>query len=617
VHTFRLHNEASWVQFRQYGAVPPACNRGRHLPALSMCGPRMGKEDQMRTQEMRTQEMRTQEMRIQGMRTQGVLASRKKPPIMPCGPRRSRSSEPKDEAPFPLRVTRVVTATLPSSLVARRVAVEDPPPEFSPPLPEQLPDPPMMTSSCRQTQGPPSRPLNPGAPPHDLGLTPEQREAKLRRVQRIRERVVHQRVPLLTDDRKLAVQMPGVCYHSDAPVEEEQPSRGRGGPAKHHSSVTRYQREDGRPVSPDRRHGDRSRSSRAQWFLSTNQWQGFIPLHSQGAEPLCDQEVADIICRPDQTELASGAADASSSSSSSPSSTSSSSHVSHLSLEKMKENHALFYQIACDVSISDTDAPPGDHNGNHGNEDAERLGRPREGGPVSGRRVGEPLGLLAPSDGFTGPPAPSKPGGEPEETPPLSPQVLPDTTSSSSSSSSSSPQQDLLHHHIPGEKRRFRGKQEEEEEDASHLWDLPGVTKTSEELEILEEVKRDQEAEHRDQQEVKMKRDQEEVKMERHQEEVKMERHQEEVKMKRHQEEMKMERHQEEVNRDQQEVKMERHQEEVNRDQQEVQRRQEQTRMFRKSSSLSDSRETLPGDITVLRGAGLGSTRVTVLRTSL
>lgn len=42
------------------------------------------------------------------------------------------------QAPFPLRVTRVVTAVLPSSLMARRVAVEDPPPELSNPLPEQI-----------------------------------------------------------------------------------------------------------------------------------------------------------------------------------------------------------------------------------------------------------------------------------------------------------------------------------------------------------------------------------------------------------------------------------------------------------------------------------------------
>ncbi|KAF3853507.1 hypothetical protein F7725_014195 [Dissostichus mawsoni] len=44
-----------------------------------------------------------------------------------------------ERAPFPIRVTRVVTAVLPSSLVARRVSVEDPPPELDNPLPEQIP----------------------------------------------------------------------------------------------------------------------------------------------------------------------------------------------------------------------------------------------------------------------------------------------------------------------------------------------------------------------------------------------------------------------------------------------------------------------------------------------
>lgn len=42
------------------------------------------------------------------------------------------------QPPFPLRVTRVVTAVLPSSLVARRVSVEDPPAELINPLPEQI-----------------------------------------------------------------------------------------------------------------------------------------------------------------------------------------------------------------------------------------------------------------------------------------------------------------------------------------------------------------------------------------------------------------------------------------------------------------------------------------------
>ncbi|XP_056433487.1 pleckstrin homology domain-containing family A member 4 isoform X3 [Gadus chalcogrammus] len=605
-------------------------------------GARMGEEEQMRTKEK--------------------PASRKKPPIMPCGPRRSRSSEPRDETPFPLRVTRVVTATLPSSLVARRVAVDDPPPELSPPLPEQIPDPrpsPRPPSGLdyvparhrvvswesppRQTedgardggptadtlaQGPPSRPLNPGQT-HDLALTPEQREAKLRRVQRIRERVVRsavressttpvhlsdKEVPLLTDDRKLAGQTPGVRCHSDGSAErrggaaeekEAEPrsrlpppaGRGTNGSVKHSSSVTWYQREDGRQVSPDRRRGDdRSQSSRAQWFLSTNQWQGFIPLQSQGAEPLCDQEVADITGRPEKPEEpVSDAGDATSSSSSS----SSSSHVSHLSLEKMKENHALFYQIACDVSISDTDVTPGDHNGNdvndrsdqnvrsdrNNNNDAESSEEPPgEGVPVSEGQSGTTrrawdalfhgISLPAPSDWFSSSPSLSKQGGDPEELriqeelEALAPEVLPEVSCSSSSSStsssstsSSSSQQDVLHH-LKGE-GRGDGAEKGKEEEAPRLGDEPGgVTKASEEVVILEEVKREQEA---------VKRDQDEGK----------------------------------------------------KGQEGRKRNQEQTRVFRKSSSLSDSREAIPGDsgfgdvTTVLRGAGFGNTRVTVLRTSL
>lgn len=40
---------------------------------------------------------------------------------------------------MPLRVTRVITATLPSALVAHRVSVQDPPLELVNPLPEQIP----------------------------------------------------------------------------------------------------------------------------------------------------------------------------------------------------------------------------------------------------------------------------------------------------------------------------------------------------------------------------------------------------------------------------------------------------------------------------------------------
>ncbi|XP_078793486.1 pleckstrin homology domain-containing family A member 7 isoform X12 [Oryzias latipes] len=61
-----------------------------------------------------------------------------KPPL-PNQSIQSQSSQANGEPPFPLRVTRVVTAVLPSSLVARRVSVEDPPAELHTSLPEQIP----------------------------------------------------------------------------------------------------------------------------------------------------------------------------------------------------------------------------------------------------------------------------------------------------------------------------------------------------------------------------------------------------------------------------------------------------------------------------------------------
>lgn len=65
------------------------------------------------------------------------------------------------QPPFPLRVTRVVTAVLPSSLVARRVSVEDPPAELNPPLPEQIPSEvqPRPAEQSKRTSGKPPRRL--------------------------------------------------------------------------------------------------------------------------------------------------------------------------------------------------------------------------------------------------------------------------------------------------------------------------------------------------------------------------------------------------------------------------------------------------------------------------
>ncbi|XP_023695613.1 pleckstrin homology domain-containing family A member 4 isoform X3 [Paramormyrops kingsleyae] len=49
-----------------------------------------------------------------------------------------RSSPPREEPPLPIRVTRVYTAVLPSTLIARRVSVEDPPSELVNPFPQQI-----------------------------------------------------------------------------------------------------------------------------------------------------------------------------------------------------------------------------------------------------------------------------------------------------------------------------------------------------------------------------------------------------------------------------------------------------------------------------------------------
>ncbi|XP_078147019.1 uncharacterized protein LOC144542985 [Centroberyx gerrardi] len=143
----------------------------------------------------------------------------------------------------------------------------------------------------------------------------------------------------------------------------------------HISSMTVYQREgvkgftsckDGREEELEEPPTDNAESSfsstnlRTKWFLSTNQWQGFIPLQVHGIEPLSDEEIANInsqpVCHDEVTD-----------------SNEMSPTVSQ-SLEKMKENHSLFYKIACDISISDSDITRND-----GNSNAQTSSRPEEG----------------------------------------------------------------------------------------------------------------------------------------------------------------------------------------------------------------------------------------------
>lgn len=133
----------------------------------------------------------------------------------------------------------------------------------------------------------------------------------------------------------------------------------------HISSMTVYQKDGGKgftsckdgerqeldaPAADDDESNFSSSDLRAKWFLSTNQWHGIIPLQIPAIDTLCNEEVSDSdnqpACPDDGNE-----------------SNEMSATVSQ-SLEKMKENHSLFYKIACDISISDTDITRNDGNSN-------------------------------------------------------------------------------------------------------------------------------------------------------------------------------------------------------------------------------------------------------------
>ncbi|XP_071319293.1 pleckstrin homology domain-containing family A member 4 isoform X2 [Trachinotus anak] len=518
--------------------VDPAHRRGNSQPdLLNVKAPRDASESQPGskwilpdTANQSTKKMKmSEEEQIERMkRNQERLTNRKKPP-MPTPGAQSQSSETQEEAPFPLRVTRVVTAVLPSSLVARRVSVEDPPAELDTPLPEQIPpemqqrlaeqskkmsnkpprrlllespdqnrslaemqqDQPVKRTSRQQHLGAlrssrkDSRPdmsradatetsrnqardyaglgngresldtrveerptalLTPSMDP-DPCLTPEQREAKLRRVERIRERVIrsavresvstHNQQPIRGEGQEVHQVPPDTAKKQRMKLDHEnQPSfagcgsyednprspaelelssetsqdederdgavkksksqvsfgdktqhkdhSGRAGVAKskikrpaspyHISSMIVYQKDGGKgfvsckdeeekkleePSADDNETNSLSSDLRAKWFLSTNQWQGFIPLQIPGLDSLCSEEVTDIEQQPACTDDMTDSGEMSS--------------TVCESLEKMKENHSLFYKIACDISISDTDITKND-----GNTDAQTSCGPEE-----------------------------------------------------------------------------------------------------------------------------------------------------------------------------------------------------------------------------------------------
>uniref|UniRef100_A0A3B3IJH9 PH domain-containing protein n=1 Tax=Oryzias latipes TaxID=8090 RepID=A0A3B3IJH9_ORYLA len=416
-----------------------------------------------------------------------------KPPL-PNQSIQSQSSQANGEPPFPLRVTRVVTAVLPSSLVARRVSVEDPPAELHTSLPEQIPpemqkklpeqskklldkpsrqllleglDPirpsdetqqghPVRKTSRKQPQGGsrgfkmesllemskaegieasstqtqdlrgleekvlnaeelPSAPTTHNMDPN-FNLNPEQRDAKLRRVERIRERVMRSaaREKATTDDQhstrrqekgllqvlpdksklqtkaehkglRSSDENSSLCEEvqfldaksQDNDKEHQEVNNsgnrtqrsGKKGVAKtkterqpspcHISSMTVYQEDGGKGFKgyneqknqnefpeDDNEFDVRSSGLRAKWFLSTKQWHGFTPLQVSPLETVPSEENADSETQAtslDDTTDSNGMSSA----------------VSE-SLEKMKDNLSLFYKIACDISISDSDITKSD-----------------------------------------------------------------------------------------------------------------------------------------------------------------------------------------------------------------------------------------------------------------
>lgn len=115
--------------------------------------------------------------------------------------------------------------------------------------------------------------------------------------------------------------------------------------------MTVYQEDGGKGFRPnqtgypddDNDYDARSSDLRAKWFLSTKQWQGFIPLQISPSETLPSDDSESQTTSLDDTADSNGMSSA----------------VSE-SLEKMKENHSLFYKIACDISISDSDITKSD-----------------------------------------------------------------------------------------------------------------------------------------------------------------------------------------------------------------------------------------------------------------
>ncbi|XP_036436677.1 uncharacterized protein si:ch211-234p6.5 isoform X2 [Colossoma macropomum] len=244
-----------------------------------------------------------------------------------------------DGQPSPLRVLRVVSAVLPSSLTARRVCVQDPPPELIPPLPEQI-------YTLTTAPGARMTPTNTN-PPHRLlseqekqsgnwrtAETPEEnpresrqhserdphtsaehRDAKRRRVERIRERVLRSASRASGMEAVHPLKLLQTREHSDSAIlhanrgrihgnrslkprpsaeacqrdEAEDPPlvQVESSSTNHISTLTVESQGANHAAQSLAKHNSNcsaSTNQRTEWFLSTSQWQEFIPINIQDEE---------------------------------------------------------------------------------------------------------------------------------------------------------------------------------------------------------------------------------------------------------------------------------------------------------------------------------------------
>ncbi|XP_049336592.1 pleckstrin homology domain-containing family A member 4 isoform X2 [Astyanax mexicanus] len=282
--------------------------------------------------------------------------------------------------PSPLRVLRVVSAVLPSSLTARRVCVQDPPPELTIPLPEQIytqthtqaggRSPTNRTASSahrlltehenqnRENLGNPENPEQTPEESRDMERDPplsaEHRDAKRRRVERIRERVLRSAVRASGVEAVHPLKLIQTREHSDLPILRANRGRTSGSRSLKHRPSGEACPRDGaedpqssvqmetsstnhvstltilnnqaesrgtnhvpqnQTVARHNSNCSASTNQRTEWFLSTSQWREFIPINidddeqpppttaNQHSDPSANKKQSDSTGAPEGEEL--------------------------------------------------------------------------------------------------------------------------------------------------------------------------------------------------------------------------------------------------------------------------------------------------------------------------